>query len=635
MQNLYDFITFSRKTPVSKYNWVANLRWYAMETENALDYQLKVVPKNRNIANTEYGSISNKTVADIKVDGWNSVNAINYNPDKIETVTDNMTFTLSMPWIDYASVISITEPKAPCTVSFIVNQKAKIEALDNTIVCTDGDYSFVYKHNASATVEGNVIKFTATEDAKIVIAFYDNEARATACANRIFGDTDATLTASRNFWEEFLQSCPLISIDENFVYNNEFAGITETYTPDQVKARQLWQFAIALCNMNKIDFNDQVIYMAPDLNNWFGTWSNDGPETLAALSVTNAKALVRECIVEYFRCSITKEGIHSWYTHNNGVGCYDNPGDVGILSHGVPNIIHTVDFYIRHTNDASILDAVCDDNMTVWDKLKKYIERIFPDRDINGDGLIETTNLWESGWDDRIGDFFKGATLEEWIENIGCKTPEQIAAFYEAKSYPIISVVEQVYMLWALKSMAKMAKIKGDAELERQCLDKYDATIAKFTELLWNEEEGFYYDYNVRDDKPGISKNADTFYYLYFEKDPHKVAKILEKLTDKEEFGLYYLPMSSKKNPGFSELGYWSGGHWPREMGYVSIALNECGQSEKAKEIAIRALCSNEGNIFNEVKNPITGEPTTPVVKMAYNVMVNVGLLQIDGQVEW
>lgn len=129
--------------------------------------------------------------------------------------------------------------------------------------------------------------------------------------------------------------------------------------------------------------------------------------------------------------------------------------------------------------------------------------------------------------------------------------------------------------------------------------------------------------------------NADGFYFMYFEQEKDRLERMLGIMEAPEHFGLKYLPMSAKSNRGFCENGYWSGGYWPREMGYMALALNECGYKEKALSLIYQGLCSEEGNIICEVLNPITGKRSTGCTKMAYDVINNVALQIVLGKEVW
>ena len=86
---------------------------------------------------------------------------------------------------------------------------------------------------------------------------------------------------------------------------------------------------------------------------------------------------------------------------------------------------------------------------------------------------------------------------------------------------------------------------------------------------------------------------------------------------------------------GFSPTGYWSGGHWPREMSYMALGLWKSGNKDTAIEIAKKAIMTGKGECLYEVCNPYTGVPTSKVTKMAYNVLNVVALLCIDEKIEW
>ncbi|MBR4073030.1 MAG: hypothetical protein IKK24_03715, partial [Clostridia bacterium] len=398
--------------------------------------------------------------------------------------------------------------------------------------------------------------------------------------------------------------------------------------------RQYWHWWVALVNVSNIEFNEFPIYMAPDRQSWLGTWSNDGPESIAALSLTNQRGLARKLILSYCGAAISDEGVHSWYLNSDGVGCNGNPGDVGRLSHGVPNIIHTVEYYVRNTGDKEILSANCN-GMTLYERISKYFKETLKIRDLDNDGLIEWRNLWETGWDDKLGCFFKTSTLEDWCEIVINGTDEEISEFYKKNSYPVVAIVEQVYMRWACASIKNLAEIMGDGEtviLAENADKKIEESVNK---KCWNEDDGFYHDFSVRDNCQIETKSADCYYYMYFEKDMDRVERVCKYLKDEKYFGSVCIPMQAICSKGFSATGYWSGGHWPREMSYLSMGLNRAGKSELAQEICLKAINSGTGNHFYEVMNPITGKRSTAVTKMAYVIMDIIALLDIKGKIKW
>lgn len=490
---------------------------------------------------------------------------------------------------------------------------------DNCAVLQDGSYHMVFMTEGVVEAVKNGLKIKSNgRTCKTVVSFYISADKAYSIAEELFYDTSAAVKASESFWEDYFNSCP-ISETADHTFN----------------IRQYWHWYCALAGVSNVEFNAFPLYVAPARpGGWLGTWSNDGPETMAVLSLTNQRQISRNLILNYVAAAINDDGIHSWYLHSNGEGCFGKAGDVGSLSHGVPCIVHTTDFYIKNTGDKGILNAPCG-NATLYEKLKKYMTALFELRDLDDDGLIEWRNLWETGWDDKLGCFFKGASLADWCKMSVSDDKESQAAFYKEKQYPVASVVEQVYALWALSAMKHMAEISNDSEMARFCADQFDKTNQSVSRKCWDEKSGFYYDYNIREARLAEAKSADTFYYLFFEKDSDRIERICKYITDPNCFGLTYLPMQSADAKGFSPTGYWSGGHWPREMSYVALGLHAAGKDDLAREIIVKALNSGSGNLFYEVMDPYKTVPTSIVSKMAYDSLIEVALLCVDNKINW
>lgn len=488
---------------------------------------------------------------------------------------------------------------------------------NNTAVLTDGSYTMWVITDGTIKYTDYGICIKSSSDTNTIIGYGITSDFAKTQCEGMFNNLADVIKESKCFWESYFNSCPVVNdADEECVI------------------RQYWHWWCALIAVSNVEFNKFPLYMSPARENWLGTWSNDGPETMAAMSLTNQSDIARKLIVNYIEAAINEQGIHSWYLHSDGTGCYSKEGDVGCLSHGVPNIIHTLDFYIRNTGDKSILSEKSNE-ITVYAKIKKYFYKLFEIRDLDNDGLIEWRNLWETGWDDKLGCFFKTASLEEWANMASNYSEEEKTDFYIKNSYPVISIVEQVYLKWAILSMKKMALLMDDINTVDFCEDKYNLNEQNFHEKLWNEKTGFYFDYNIRENHRNESKSADSFYALYFEKDANRIKRITEKLTDKNAFGNTFIPMQAMDCEGFSPTGYWSGGHWPREMSYLSLGLWKSGHKQLAKETVIKAIMTGKGDCLYEVCNPFDGRPTTKITKMAYDILNVVALLCIEEKIEW
>jgi len=626
----YNILTYKRKSHVGEDNWLGNLRWIAEEMREPLAYRFVTIPLNRLYKN--YGN--NRLLFELKIEGNLAVDSFTYGADYYGAVGKGMNLRVTFPWEIYGASITWRNVSMGMAIKIKGTENCHIKKLEDkrTWMIVDVPYYvFVQCLGAKAEIgeEGQCLSmYQATAEGSLIISYHIETVKGLETHQLFCKNAENEIAKSEVQWESYLQSCPVAEC---------LGGADTLYSKERLQERQLWYWWCARINISFIEFNKAPIYVAPDKTMWAGTWSNDGPETMAALSMTGDRELARACIVSYVAQSIDSEGNLSWYTHYDGCGCYSDAHDIGGggRSHGVPNIVNTVDFYLMQTGDNGILEEDIGQGVTLWERLKTYMQHVFEARDINGDGLIEWVNLWETGWDDKICTFFKEADLSIWIETMKTADAQKINAFYEQSCYPMTTMVEQVYFLWALQSMKKMAEMKGERQRSKSYQTQYETMIAVIRDRHWDEARGFYVDWNVRENKLSDAMNADGFYFMYFEKDKSRLERMIRIMEAPEHFGLKCLPMSAKSNDGFCENGYWSGGHWPREMGYMALALKECGYEEKALPLIYQALCGDEGNNVCEVLNPITGKRSTGCTKMAYNVINNVALQIVFEKSRW
>lgn len=595
-------------------DWFGNTRWFVKASLNEKKYKVCVAPINRNYGdNGTAGKILNKTLFSLEN---NSVGCkYTVMPDTYSA--EDVSFFI--PYEEYGMII---KSNTEVNIKFASAEESDvfIEVDGEQVIITDGAYKILFVTNGVVKKSENAILIApAGETLRISAAYHIDEGKALKTATYLFEKETIARLKSREEWEKYFNSCPVI---------------TDGFNKEEI-CRQYWCWWCLLINVSDIEFNDFPAYMSPEKTGWLGIWSNDGPECMAALSLTNQKNLARRLICSYIEKAIDENGRHSWYTHSDGQGCYGRRGDCGRLSNGASCIVHTVGFYIRNTGDNTILDEKLSYDQTLYERLKIYMTALYKDRDINHDSLIEWANLWESGWDDKLGCFFKKKPISEWWSAIETLNEKEFDVFYESNKCPVTTIVEQVYTLWALSEMKGMSILRKDYKFSERCQERFNLMIDTVSEKCWNEEDGFYHDIDVTAEKQIMAKSADVFYYLYFEKNPERIKRIYSHLTNSNEFALKCIPMQSADSIGFNANGYWSGGHWPREMSYLAMGLSKAGYKDKAVEILRAAITSGEGNMFYEVINPVTGRPSTSPTKMAYDIMDIVALLEVENVIDW
>ena len=620
--NLYERLKYVKEESDGLYNWLGNLHWYVTENKSGR-FSFRCISALESMTHEDCVAINTTkelfaiSLMEKESDEWV------YGVDYIQ----NTHVKIMLPFHEYGAFICTTTDMKIC---FEGNCYEK----DDVCVIKNGSYYIVLNLKGICGNEANGIDVVAEELQWIAVSYHIDEAKAIANCKRMADERDKIITDNKIFWEEYLASCPVVELDRDYVYKHETLNIKECFSPEEFITRQLWHYQCLLMNVCEVEFNKLPIYMAPDRIHWIGTWSNDGPQCMAILSLTNQKELARRIIIQYLKHAMTIKGEFSWYMHADGTGCYGVKGDVGRFSHGDPYMPHVVEYYIRNTGDESILleDA---GGITVYEKLKTYMLNLHNLRDMNQDSLIEWSNLWETGWDDKGGTFFTSASLEEWMDVVANGTEDEIAEFYTKHQRPVIAVVEQVIALWSFKAMEKLAKDKGDAELVSYCEKMFLEMKQAVETRCWNEDDQFYYDIDVKSNTQTTEKSADAFFWLNFEDDMGRAAELVEHLNNDNEFNCYYVPMLSKDSEGFNQFGYWSGGHWPREMSIIAMGLHHCGFDDKAMELLVRAIMSEKGNVIAEVIEPLEGKRSTKIMKMACAVMNPMALLDITDKVKW
>lgn len=651
---LYSQLADRRTHPIGAGKWSGNQRWYAVEADTPLAYLFQTFPIGEQEGELDDPASEGlrhgrRSLFSLAHAGMPEVRSVTYLPDGLVAQTEHGTFRLLFPWGMYGALMEweVTAGQVEIAIEHALQrgrhreQRRPITITASRDYCdlSDGVYAIALRFQAvesvRSTENGITVLIGAGRRARCAVAFHTSPVRAAHDASRLLALFDVTVEHSAQFWEAYLQSCPIQRFDHDYTYVDVYTGNTVTIPRQTLLVRQLWHWWVALINVADVEFNESTPYLAPDRAHWHGSWSNDSPEAMCALALTNQRDLVRRCIVRYVAGAIDAAGELGWYTHSYGRSCLGHEHDSGFYSHGVPTIVHTVEFYIRHTGDISILEALAGDGMTVWDKLARYIERLFAVRDGDGDGLIEWRNLWETGWDNKVGPFFSRSSVEEWAATVSRNDRTEVAAWYAAKCFPVVALAEQVHLLSALAAMAHLAGRRGDEALATACRRRYAHIQAVVEQRHWSEASTFYHDWDVRNGRLVEAKHLDAVYYLYHCADGQRAASVIARLADPSTFGLPLPPTLGTDHPRFEPTGYWNGSYWPREMLYVALALHQHGCSDLALREVVKALCSQAGCIVAETLHPFTSEPNSQVYSMAYSACLNIALCELRQGSVW
>ncbi len=134
--------------------------------------------------------------------------------------------------------------------------------------------------------------------------------------------------------------------------------------------------------------------------------------------------------------------------------------------------------------------------------------------------------------------------------------------------------------------------VKKDEELCATLKKDYEDTKAAINELLWDEEQGFYFDLCV-DGTHAPTKTIAAFWTLISgvaSKD--KVKRLVDCLNDKNTFNrIHRVPTCSADAEGYeTKGGYWRGGVWAPTNAMVVMGLEKVGEHLLAREIALNHL---------------------------------------------
>ena len=663
---IYDLLEDSRSSFIGPKHWMGNLRWFAEETDSAGIFVFRTAPINagecdlwrpnllvaandRTPEQAEFTvprenrepPAACRTFFGLQMRNLQQVRRVLYKPDSVKASGDNGSFSLLLPHDRYGALIEVS---GLCVRPLRISSRREIGRLPlgeraiaiarspGQIMWTDGAYTLVFRHNGSAIERdggGFDLLPTSGEALRLAVSFHAEPRHALDEADALFSDPEGIRHESRTLWEDYLASCPVAQWERDFIWVTP-DGEKVTCPADEIRRRQYWHWHCLLSNVFDLPFNDLRAFVAPDKANWFGVWSNDGPECLRALSRTNRHRLARTCLVEYVRTAIDARGDHSWYLHGTGIGCLGNPGDSGVLSNGVPAIVTAVADYVEFTGDATILDEPAGAGGSVREKLDRYLEQVFRDRDKDGDGLVEWANLWEGGPDDKVGPFFSRTDIKEWIVATTTLNEEELADFYRRNLMPVTNLYEQQFFLDALDAWRRLCLRLGDRSFAQYVGDRYQTIVDTLENRHWDESEGFYYDWDVTERNLIRIKNQDAFYLASHLRNPDRTTRLFAHLDNPDEFALLYTPTLARNEPGFNPDGYWCGGYWPREAAYIGRALIANGHRQAAETILVKALCAAQGKTIPENMNPLTGTDNTHITGMAYNINLVTALLMLE-----
>lgn len=153
----------------------------------------------------------------------------------------------------------------------------------------------------------------------------------------------------------------------------------------------------------------------------------------------------------------------------------------------------------------------------------------------------------------------------------------------------------------AAECIVKIADRLGEEKLVEKYHREYEELVLLVNELMWDEEEGIYYDLDRKGNKVRVKTVASFWPLLARLATPEQAARLVEHLTRPQEFWrLHLMPTLSADHPRYHPLGnYWQGGVWAPTNYMVIKGLENYGYEDLAQKVAKNHV-SNMAAVYAE-----------------------------------
>jgi hypothetical protein len=421
----------------------------------------------------------------------------------------------------------------------------------------------------------------AGSEAALTIALGGKDEDSSASLKELAASPDLFDAETHRAWNEYLAAVPLVAPAQPVTFTVGTTGQQESITPEDLVRSELWHWRGLLNTTCLTHYLKATPIVIADWNVFFGMWSNDGIAETQAISGTNRTDIARSSILKWFRYSVNAQGdgTLAWTIFPSGKNTFAANGPER-KTQGVPVQASLLGEYIRFTGDTGILDEKVGGpagDRTIWQALLAYQHNLAKVRDPNHDHLIDWLNTYETGWDDKH------------------------SPFIDLNKSPTSAINEQVYNLWSLQEMMYLARLRSEDPAPWQ--QEYDASLAAVRSKLWDPATQRYWDLDTKTGKLWTQgENLDAYYFLYFERDPERIAAMMKRLDDPKKFNGALLPTLAFDTPNWG--GYWRGPAWPREYGYVGMGLARSGHVLEGFTWLARGINANLGPLLPENVEP-------------------------------
>jgi hypothetical protein len=425
------------------------------------------------------------------------------------------------------------------------------------------------------------------ENAALTVSLGATEEAARSTLDEVEASPDLLESVTHRRWNDYLASAPLVAPEKPLAFTIGTSGQREGIEPEDLVRSELWNWRGLLNITCQAKYLPGCPMMIADWYIFMGMWGNDGIAEAVSIAATDRKDLARASLLSWFRYAVnTKgDGTAAWTIFPSGNSTFSATGPER-NTQSVPMQASLVGEYVRMTGDTGILNerpgGVAGDR-TVWQALVAYQKNLRSIRDWNHDHLIDWSNTYETGWDDKN------------------------SPFIDLHGHATSAINEQVDQLWSLEEMKYLAKIQGadSAFWDAEFTETRDAV----RKILWDKATQRYWDLDATTGKLWTQgENLDAYYFLYFEDDPARIAAMMKRLNDPAKFNGALLPTMAFDTPKWG--GYWRGPAWPREFSFVALGLSRSGHTQEGFSWLARAINSDLGPLLAENTDPKAYPPS-------------------------
>jgi len=444
-------------------------------------------------------------------------------------------------------------------------------------------YRLILAGRPAATIHQDTFEWNLRADSEVglMMTLGGTQQEAAAALTQLQGSSDLLDRETHRLWNAYLASAPLVAPAAPISFTIGATGERRSISPEDLVRSELWFWRGLRNTTCQVPYLPATPLMIADWNVFVGMWSNDGIAEAISLAATSERDVARAAILNWFRYSVNAQGdgTSAWTIFPSGHNTFQAKGPER-NTQGVPVQASLVGEYVRLTGDTGILREKLGGlaaDRTLWQALVAYQNNLLRVRDFNHDHLIDWLHTYETGWDDKD------------------------SPFIDLHGDPTSAVNEQVFQLWSLQEMAWLARLQGEDPSPWQ--REFDVTRQAVRDKLWDPATKRYWDLDVKTGKLWTQgENLDAYYFLYFEKDPQRIAAMLRRLDDPAKFNGPLLPTLAFDTPHWG--GYWRGPAWPRIFSYVGMALARSGHTQEGFDWLARAINSNLGPLLPENVDP-------------------------------